>query len=49
MLAALATRQTREAIDLSNGISIEVHVSSYRSVRGYQPTDLQRQHIALRD
>ncbi|MFN8096220.1 MAG: hypothetical protein U0599_29075 [Vicinamibacteria bacterium] len=35
VLAALVDRQTREAIVLKNGIEIEIHTSSYRSVRGY--------------
>ena len=34
MLSRLVTRRTEEAIDLSNGVSIEVHTSSYRAVRG---------------
>jgi hypothetical protein len=34
MLAALIRHQTKESISLSNGIDIEVHVSSFRSVRG---------------
>jgi hypothetical protein len=31
MLAAMVERQTAESIDLNNGISIEVHVASFRS------------------
>ncbi len=35
MLASLIERKTMEEIDLSNGITIEVHTASFRSVRGY--------------
>lgn len=35
MLAALVVRQTKDAIDLSNGISIEVKTASYKTVRGF--------------
>jgi hypothetical protein len=35
MLAALVESQTREAIHLRNGISIEVHTASFRTLRGY--------------
>lgn len=34
MLAALIERKTAEAIDLTNGISIEVRTASFRTVRG---------------
>ena len=34
-LAAKITRRTAEAIDFNNGISVEIHTSSFRSVRGY--------------
>jgi len=34
MLFRLIERKTEEAIDLTNGISIEVHTASYRAVRG---------------
>ena len=34
-LAAKITRCTAEAIDFNNGISVEIHTSSFRSVRGY--------------
>jgi hypothetical protein len=34
-LKALMVNQTRDAIDLSTGVSIEVHVASFRSTRGY--------------
>jgi hypothetical protein len=34
-LAAKVTRRTAEAIDFNNGISVEIHTSSFRSVRGY--------------
>lgn len=35
MLRAMVVRETAEAIDLNNGVSIEIHVASYRSTRGY--------------
>lgn len=35
MLAALVVRETKEAIQLSNGIDIEIHTASFRAVRGY--------------
>lgn len=35
MLAQLIARRTKESIDLSNGISIEVHTASFRAIRGY--------------
>ena len=35
MLASLIERKTAEEIDLSNGITIEVHTANFRSVRGY--------------
>jgi hypothetical protein len=35
MLTALIEKETREAIQLSNGIDIEVHTASFRAVRGY--------------
>src|SRR5262245_10365441 len=34
-LRALVARETADCIDLTNGVSIEVHACSYRSVRGY--------------
>ena len=34
-LAAKVTRRTAEAIDFNNSISVEIHTSSFRSVRGY--------------
>lgn len=34
MLAAMVVSRTRESIALSNGIDIEVHTASFRSVRG---------------
>ena len=33
-LAEMVVRETAEAIELSNGASIEIHVASFRSVRG---------------
>jgi hypothetical protein len=35
MLKALITRETAEAIDLNNGITIEILTASFRTVRGY--------------
>lgn len=35
MLSALITRETKESLDLSNGITIEVHTASFRAIRGY--------------
>jgi len=35
MLKRLVIRQTRESIDLANGITIEVGTASFRSTRGY--------------
>lgn len=35
MLAALVANATAEAIELSNGIAIEIHTASFRSTRGY--------------
>ncbi len=35
MLASLVAERTREALRLTNGIDIEIHTASYRSVRGY--------------
>src|SRR5262249_44240447 len=34
-LKGLVARRTQDALDLKNGVTIEIHVSSYRSVRGY--------------
>jgi hypothetical protein len=34
MLKGLLERETNETLELKNGVSIEVHVSNYRSVRG---------------
>ena len=34
MLAPLVMRETAEVIDLDNGVSIEIHTCSYRSIRG---------------
>jgi hypothetical protein len=33
--AAMVERQTAEALQLNNGITIEIHTASFRSVRGY--------------
>jgi hypothetical protein len=35
MLDALITKETREAVQLSNGIDIEIHTASFRAIRGY--------------
>jgi hypothetical protein len=35
MLVAMVESESREAIELTNDITIEVHTASYRSVRGY--------------
>ena len=35
MLASLIDREAAEAIDLTNAVSIEIHVASYRTTRGY--------------
>lgn len=35
MLARLITRRTAETVDLSNGVTLEVHTCSFRTVRGY--------------
>jgi hypothetical protein len=35
MLARLIEGETAESVDLSNGVSIEVHTSSYKTTRGY--------------
>lgn len=35
LLAGMIERRTLEAVHLRNGVSIEVHTASYRSVRGY--------------
>ncbi len=35
LLRSMVARRTADAIHLTNGVAIEVHVSNYRSVRGY--------------
>src|SRR5712691_10894209 len=35
LLATMVTKQTRGAIELSNGVVVEVHTCSFRSLRGY--------------
>ena len=35
MLSRLVERKTQETVDLTNHVTIEVHTTSYRSVRGY--------------
>jgi hypothetical protein len=34
LLASLIEREAAEEIDLANGVSIEIHVASYRTTRG---------------
>jgi hypothetical protein len=35
MLARMIERETADSFDLSNDVTIEIHVASYRSIRGY--------------
>jgi hypothetical protein len=35
MLRAMVERETADAIDLSNRVTIEVHTASWRAIRGY--------------
>jgi hypothetical protein len=35
MLAAMVEREVAEGVDLTNGVTIEVHTASFRAVRGY--------------
>ena len=35
MLASLVTRETQTEIELTNGVTIEIHTASFKSVRGY--------------
>ena len=35
MLSRLVEKRTLESVDLASGVSVEVHTSSYRSIRGY--------------
>jgi hypothetical protein len=35
VLARLVARETRDAIELTNGLVIEIHTASFRSIRGY--------------
>jgi hypothetical protein len=35
MLASMVVRETRETIELSNRVVIEIHTASYRTIRGY--------------
>jgi hypothetical protein len=35
LLAGMVTRETKDGVDLSNGVSIEVHTANFRHVRGY--------------
>jgi hypothetical protein len=49
-LAALVTRRTRETVELSNSIVIEIHTASFRSTRGYTVVAAVLDEIAfLRD
>jgi hypothetical protein len=36
MLRVLVERETAEGLDLTNGVSIEIHTASFRSLRGYR-------------
>ena len=35
MLDALIVRETHDAIELANGITLEIHTANYRAIRGY--------------
>src|SRR5439155_17504529 len=35
MLAQLISNRTAESVELTNGVTIEVHTASFRSIRGY--------------
>jgi hypothetical protein len=35
LLAGLITRETADAIDLSNGVTIEIQTASFKTIRGY--------------
>ena len=35
MIEALIDNETKEAIELTNGITIEIHTANYRAIRGY--------------
>ena len=35
MLSSLIVREMREAIELSNGVVIEIHTASFKTIRGY--------------
>jgi hypothetical protein len=35
MLSALVANRTAESVELTNGVTIEVHTASFRSIRGY--------------
>jgi hypothetical protein len=35
MLAAMIANETRDSIELTNGITIEIHTASFRTLRGY--------------
>lgn len=49
MLDALVTARRKESIDLSNGITIEVHTASFRTVRGYTVVAALLDEIAFWD
>jgi hypothetical protein len=36
MLSALVEREVADGLDLTNGVSIEIHTASFRSLRGYR-------------
>ncbi len=35
LLSAMVLNRRKESIDLNNGVTIEIHSASFRSVRGY--------------
>ena len=47
MLAALIVNETKESIDLSTGITIEIHTASYRTTRGYTVVAVIADEIAF--
>lgn len=47
MLARMIERETAEGIDLSNGVSIEVHTTNFRAVRGYTAAAVLLDEVAF--
>ncbi len=47
VLAQLVTNRLREGVHLVNGVDIEIHVSSYKSVRGYTVLAVVADEIAF--